>query len=341
LPKRDLTATVTPATDLWLRLGPTWMTGTIREEIIWYKQYASERSASSVYGVAWRAPLNRITLKAGATYARAGDRPGYEIDTRAQRTTPSYTGSVELRVSPKTLIGVNGTRQTVTYGANEFFRGVDLREQLNRATTDIGVSLRHELTPLTSISLNVLQSDERFDFSAIRNSRSRSVAANVAFSPFALITGGATFGYRDYRPEDPRLRGYQGAAGSANITYTLLGSTRFTFNAKRDVEYSFDANQPYYLQTGFDTSIAQQIFGPLDVVGRAGLQHMAYRDRADTFLAVADRVDRVTSYGGGIGFHLGKDVRLGFNVDKIRRDSALTDRRYDNLRFGTAITYGF
>ena len=44
--------------------------------------------------------------------------------------------------------------------------------------------------------------------------------------------------------------------------------------AIRDVQYSFEANQPYYLQTGIEGSIAQQIFGPFDVVGRGGVQSL-------------------------------------------------------------------
>jgi hypothetical protein len=37
-PKKDVTATVRPRTDLWLHLGRTWLTASIDEEIVWYQK---------------------------------------------------------------------------------------------------------------------------------------------------------------------------------------------------------------------------------------------------------------------------------------------------------------
>jgi len=34
-----------------------------------------------------------------------------------------------------------------------------------------------------------------------------------------------------------------------DLTCTLLGMTRFAVRAMRDVQYSYDLAQPYYLQT--------------------------------------------------------------------------------------------
>ena len=43
-PKRDFTITVSPKTELWLRLGRTWLSGIIAEDIVWYQTYTTERS---------------------------------------------------------------------------------------------------------------------------------------------------------------------------------------------------------------------------------------------------------------------------------------------------------
>jgi hypothetical protein len=34
------------------------------------------------------------------------------------------------------------------------------------------------------------------------------------------------------------------------------------------------------------------------------------------------------------------DLRIGFNIDKQRRESAVDAKQYDGLRFGFAVTYG-
>ena len=83
------------------------------------------------------------------------------------------------------------------------------------------------------------------------------------------------------------------------------------------MSYSFDVNQPYYLQTGVSASIEQQLFGPVDVVGRYGAQRLSYRDRAGALVKAANRVDNVTSYGFGFGYHLGRDLRIGVNIDQV------------------------
>jgi hypothetical protein len=119
-----------------------------------------------------------------------------------------------------------------------------------------------------------------------------------------------------------------------------LGVTKFSVKATRDIQYSFEVNEPYYLQNGIEGSIAQQIFGPFDAVGRAGVQSLGYRDRVGATGLISDRVDRVQTYGVGVGYHMGKDLRLGFNLDHGRRVSELAGRRYSGLKFGTAVTYG-
>jgi hypothetical protein len=108
----------------------------------------------------------------------------------------------------------------------------------------------------------------------------------------------------------------------------------------RDVQYSYDVNQPYYLQSGFTVGLGQQIYGPIDVELRVGFDRLAYADRQGADIAVTDRVDHVRNYGGGVGYRLSRDVRFGFNVDRSRRESELPAHQYSGLRYGLAMTYG-
>jgi hypothetical protein len=340
-PKRDFTFTVTPMTDVWLRIGRTWLTGKLIEDVVWYQKYASERSASNRYALGWRAPLTRVSLSTNLEYERPKERPGYEIDARVQRRELNTYGSAEIRMLSKTLIGVSARRQSTAFAGDATFRGVNLQQQLTFVTTGYGVSVRQQLTPLTSVSLDMTRSRDRFKYLPDRDSESSTFDANIAFNALAAIKGGASIGFRDFKPLDLNLPEFKGTIGSADLTFTLLGATRFSLKASRDVEYSYDVNQPYYLATGADGSIAQQIFGPVDVVARIGFHKLAYRDRGGALVNVSNRVDHTRLYGAGVGYHMGKDLRLGFNVDKVRRESELADRRYDNLKLGTAITYGF
>jgi hypothetical protein len=340
-PKRDFTLTLTPASDVWLRVGPTWLSGSIKEDIIWFQEYASERTANTSSALTWRVPLNRVVMRTGVTYANVRDRPGFEIDARVRRTDIGYNGSIEYRALSRTSFVASAARRQVDFDKDAVFLASNLEYELNRVSTSYGAGVKYQATALTAFTVTVSRLEDRFEFSPLRDSDSTTTAFNVSFDPTALIKGSATVGYRSFQPLSPGLAAYNGATAALNLSYTLLGATRFRVAAVRDIQYSYDVNRPYYLQTGADFSIAQQIFGPLDVVGRFGRQNLAYTDRSDVESPNANRVDHVESYGGGIGYHFGRDLRLGFDVDQSKRLSDVARRQYDDVRIGSSLTYGF
>jgi hypothetical protein len=340
-PKQDFTMTVTPKTDLWLRMGRSWLSASIDEEIVWFQKYSSERSANTRYLLGWRLPSAWVNLNLSTSYIKARERPGYEIDVRAPRRELTYMAAVEGRIMSKTFFGVRGERQKVDFDAAAVFRNANLHDELNHVTTSGALTLRHQITSLTSIELSATQSEDRFELSPLRNSASTAFGTVFLFDPFALIKGTAAFGFRNFRPESPDVPEYAGATMALDLSYTLLGMTRLAIRGERDIQYSYEVAQPYYVQTGIDGSIAQQIFGPFDAVLRFIEQRLAYRDRVGAAVEVANRTDAIHSIGVGIGYHLGKELRLGFNVDKVRRDSDVAALPYDGLKYGTSLTYGF
>jgi hypothetical protein len=340
-PKKDFTAIITPKTDFWLRMGRTWLTASIDEQIVWFQKYSSERAANTRYSLGWRLPSAWVNINLGARYTKARERPGYEIDLRAPRAELAYIGAVEGRIMSKTFFGLRAERQTVDFDEAAVFRSASLHDELNHVTTSGAVTLRHQITSLTSIEFNATRSEDRFEFSPLRDSASTAFGTSVTFDPFALIKGTAAFGFRNFRPASPDVPAYSGGTMAVDLTYTIFGTTRLAVRAARDVQYSYDLAQPYYVQTGIDGSVAQQIFGPFDAVVRLVEQRLAYRDRVGIPVAVANRTDEVRSIGAGVGYHLGKDLRLGFNVDKARRESAVDSRPYEGLKYGTSLAYGF
>ena len=223
------------------------------------------------------------------------------------------------------MFGARGEVRQIEFDENEVFLGTNLNNELSRTVTTASLTARHELTPLTSVTVELGRQQERFDFSPLRDADDAG-QNQVRFEPFALVSGVAQVGFRDYAPLSSDLPRYTGSIASVNLTYVALRATRLGLLIGRDIEHSFDFNQPYYLQTGFTASIGQQIYGPLDVQGRFGGQRLAYRDRAGS-VAVQDREDTIRAYGGGIGYRLGRDLRIGFNVDQQKRESLIDDRR--------------
>ena len=230
-------------------------------------------------------------------------------------------------------------RADVAYDTDSLYLGSNLRVELNRTLNSAGVSVRHQLTPVTSVGLLVRQEQDRFEFSPIRDSDSTRIAGTMTFS--ARIRGSASLGYRDFRPQAGDVQSYKGPTASIDLTVAPLGSTRIGFRATHDLQYSYDIQQPYYLETGTGLSLTQGIAGPLDVMARFQIQELAYRGRIGGTLERADRTDSINWFGGGIGYRVGRDMRIGFNVDKQHRTSDLAAHGYEGLRYGTSVTYGF
>jgi len=340
-PKQDFTVTITPLSDFWIHLGPTWVTASLNESLNWYQTYASERTANNTYRRGWHVPLAHMAFKVDGSYINARERPGFEIDTRAERREPAYTGAVDVHALSKSFIGVSAGRVQTQFADDAEFNDVNLRTSLNRVDSTFAVNFRHTLTPLTSLTFSVTRAYSTFEFSPDRNTSSTNATVAAKFDPQALLKGGVSIVYSSFRPDDPTLPDYKGMLGLVDLTYVLLGSTRFAVTGGRSINYSYDSLQPYYVQSRIGGSIAQQVFGPVDVQVRGDIAYLDYRNRAGAAVEVSDRTDRVTTVGLGVGWHLGRDLRLSVNVDKNNRDTKVTDHQFDRFLVGTSLTYGF
>jgi len=337
-PERDFTITVTALSDYWLRMGRTWIAGQVKEDLVWFQTFAQERSANQSYSAYWLVPLNRLRMSAGANWINTRERPGFEIDARSRRQELAGSGTLELRALSKTFVGARVDRRVVNFDETAQFLGANLQQELNRTVSAQAVTVRHELTPLTSVSVEAVKGQDRFEFSPVRDSDSSRINTSITFAPYALISGSAQFGYREFQPRDKEVPGYTGSTISVNLSHVVRGSTRLGLQVLRDIQYSFEINEPYFLQTGFTVSAAQQIFGPIDVEGRGGASALAYRARGGT--EDPTRTDHVRSVGGGVGYRLGQNLRIGFNVDHQKRTSDIVRLTYDGYRYGMAVGYG-
>jgi len=339
-PKRDFTTTLSPQAQFWLRLGQGRLSGATQLHYVHYQKYATERALSARNEVRVELPLHRITPYVSDTFINARERPGYEIDARARRVENTVRLGTEVRVGGKTSLDFAAGRTRVRFDADEVFLGTHLREVLNRTTDGVYLSLRHDLTPLTTVAIDAEAQRDRFELSPVRNADTVRVVLGLDFSPFTLITGSARAGYRKYDALGSGGRGYRGMVAAADLGYTLRGITRFAVHVERDIAYSFEVAEPYYLQTGASATITQKITPRWDVQLTGGRYNLDYQQIAPVGLG-AGRTDDVRTAGGGIGYSLGPATRLGISVDRYRRSSDRETRAYRGTRVGASFSYGF
>ena len=106
----------------------------------------------------------------------------------------------------------------------------------------------------------------------------------------------------------------------------------------RDIQYSYESRTPYYIQTGWTATLTQRITGRWDVQLTGGRDRLAYQAIAQ---AVDGRTDFVGRFGGGIGYTVGEQTRVSFDLNSWYRSSVIPGREYGSLRAGVSVNYGY
>jgi len=339
-PKKDFTATVTPGTNLWFRAGRTLLTGRGNVGYMYFHRYASERALNTDLAARYEANLSHIRPYAVVSYLNTRERPGFEIDVRARRFEHAYGLGADVPLTRRITFGVLARRQGVSYSADAVFLGTYLNEVFNRREDTLQASFRYKLTTLTTLVVRGGADRVRFTYAPVRDSDGVRVMPGVEFSAFAIIQGSAYVGVRKIDMLGANVPSYKGPVASVDLGYTLLGATRLSLQANRDVYYSFDLSLPYYVLTDLTGTITQRLAGPFDAQARVGRQALDYVGAGQSRYDIVRR-DKVRLYGGGAGYRLGRSARLGFNVDSYRRNSRTSTRQHKGLRIGSSLTYGF
>lgn len=339
IPQQDFSATAGAKVDMGMRLNRMLATYTSTYEYMYFQKFKSERGSNR--GSEGRVDflLGRLRPHAFASLLDSHERPNTEIDARAHRRQSGYGAGVGVLLFAHTSLTAGYRRSAATYSDDEFFDGVRLADALNTDTETVTGGLEFELTPLTSLSFNVERSEDRFKRTPSRDAETLRYGATVTFHPGALISGRAQLAYRDFQPRSTEIPEMSGLAAAVALSYAFRDQTRLAVTFDHDIRYSFADLTPYYLSTAGRLTVTQRVFGPLDVQVVGGADRLAYEPRADA--SDAARGDTLRTLGGGIGYRLGDNSRLGLNIEHTERSSPVEERRYTRRRIFGSLTYGF
>lgn len=343
--KSDFTVTFGPKVNLWVPMARrALVTTSAAADVVWYAEYASERSIDPQFHVRGEVYLQRITLFAENAFINTRQRPNYEIDVRSRHVENNALGGVELALTPKFSVEVAGRRFDTRYDADAQFDGTSLQQTLNRKTTGLVATARHKPTVLTTLAVRYENLYDEFEFSPTRDSRSYRVMPGVEFKPRALIKGSAFVGYRKFTPQVPTvLPQFSGLVAQLGLSYTLFGNTTLGVSYRRDLTYSYEVEQPFFIDGSVGASVRQALGSRFDIIVSADRHKYEYENLLTSIeILLPQRIDTTWNYGASLGYRLADSGRIGFGVSYWTRES--TTRRfkeYDNLRIGTTATYGF
>lgn len=348
-PKSDFTFSVLPAVDVQFRVRRLVLQATSGLAYQYFHEYAGERSTNGTQSLQLEWPLTRLTLRSSASFASVRERPGLEIDLRARRQVGTYAAGADLRMLSKTSLRFGASRSTTVFKSG-VVDDVSLPAALNRSTETAQMSLRHSLTSLTTIVLTAEALRDEFDSVPERNATGYRVLPGVEFSRFALISGGASVGFRRFEPESPLVPGYSGLAARVSLATVLRGNSRISAQVDRDVEYSYSVDRPYFLQTNVGVAVTHRLTPRWDVVASGFVQNLKYHGEIGTPVVPTTPDDaaeqpsgslRGAGYSFGIGYHVGRGIRVALDGRRTERDSDSAARRYTGWQIGSSVTYGF
>src|SRR5207244_1228451 len=135
------------------------------------------------------------------------------------------------------------------------------------------------------------------------------------------------------------LPSFRGVVASVDATF-IVRATRVQAKVARDVAFSYQEEQPYYVITDTGLTITERLGYTWDAVARGGYQRLDFR-RLVSLSDVAPQLDYIVQYGGGFGYRAGRVLRVGLDATYFRRhSSAVAARDYRGFRAGLSVSYG-
>jgi hypothetical protein len=340
-PVADFTTKMSPSVDASLQSRHVRAIGRTQFDLYYFKKLSDLNAVDSDHSAQVDLILNRLTLFVLGSRESTSHRRNLEIDAVARRRSDDVTVGAGMRLTGKTSVDVSVTRSQLKYDANSLYLGTDLAQVLNHSGSGESIAIRYAATALTKFSVEASRTRTRFDTAVDRNSEELRITPSVEFSPLALVSGRAAVGF--YRRTFAGT-GSQSTGPSAlvDLSYTLLGRTRFTVGTSRKLEYSYLVGLRDYVEAGYSGSVTQRLGDAWDVVGRASRTRVSYRQAADAVLSAQIPDETVLSFGANLGYNI-RRTRIGLYVEHDRRDTDLPTqfRGYRRLRLGSSATYVF
>jgi hypothetical protein len=337
-PKEDFTYTLTPRLYAVAPIASARFIGTAKGDFVYYQTYEDQRTVNGFFEGRFDMTQGRVRPFASASFNTYSEQ-SLEINERLRQSHSALTLGTDVELTAVTSLTGWARREKYSWDAIATYEGVSLSQQLDRTEDSVAAGLRFRLSPFTRIIAEVELQRDRFQHSPEKDADSLRIAPVVEFENGGAITGQAHVGYRAFRPLSPALADYSGLTGSAALRYTFLESTRVSFDAGRDVRYSYEPLQPYYLESGLRLKVTQQIAGPFELIGMAERWQLRYQR-----LGGADfdgRHEDIRTIGAGLGLLVNPEMEVAVTIDRTERTSSEpSGHNYDRHRVLASVTYG-
>lgn len=344
IPRTDLTATLAVATVFGAHVKAFSLTVTQDNRYVWFRRYTSERSIDGGLRGLAELRLQRIRPWIALAKARTHERLGYEVDTRAGRSTPSFDVGTDFTFGLRTGVTVALSRQRTTFEEGEFFDGVDLKKAFDNRYSFGHVNGRWQYSEYTDLTGGVEWSRTEFVLDPLRSANTMSYLGGFQSRGDAPIQGRLHVGYKAQRHDDPSVPDFRGLVLGATLATVAFDRVRLEVTGDRDVNYSYEENFSFYVQQGGGLAITGRLSTRFDLLASLKTEWLHY---SETFrsggLLLSKRIDLATVAGVGFVYSAGGAAgsHFGLTYEIARRDSPLPNKNFRNNRVLTNIKFSF
>jgi len=338
-PKGDFTYTFAPRLYLVVPVGNSRFVGTGFGNLAYFQTYKDQQSLGGLFQARYEVMSPGFRPFAIAGFADRRERRGLEIDERVRQRQTTVTLGADMDLTTRTALTAWAGRVQTTWDRNAQYLGVSLSEQLDYSTDIFAGGAKFRATPLTTFGMIAEMHRDRFARSPVRDADRLLVGPSVDFDAGASVVGHVRVAYQSFNPIDPIVANYQGMALLADLRYTLRELTEVKFESSRDVDYSYDPIQPYYLESGGVLTVSQRVIGPLQVIA-IGERHSLRHQRL-VVTSFDGREEITHTVGGGFALQIRKQMRFELTYQNTKRTSNEPGwRQYERQRLFASVFYG-
>jgi hypothetical protein len=338
-PKEDFTYTVSPRIYVVAPMANTRFVGIGRGDFVYYRTYKDQQSISGLFESRYEVVSPGLRPFAEVDLANRRERQGLEIDARMRQVQTTVLLGADIDASEITAVTAWVSRRKIAWDSEEEYFGAGLTDQLNYTTDVVAGGAKFRVTPLTTIVTSVEVRRDRFDGASLRDNDSVLGSASVDFDPSAAISGHAQLGFRALKPLSPSLTDFRGVAGSARLRYVLRDLVDLNVDARRDLDYSYDPLQPYYLESGGRLTVSYRVFGTLYLIGIGERRELRHQRLGESGFNGRREITR--SGGAGVALQIRRQLRFEFVYERTTRSSNESlGRDYQRRRLFGSAAYG-
>jgi hypothetical protein len=336
-PKEDFIVAVAPDAAFFTRLRFLQVSAYGGADFNYFRTYDQENSVGHSVRARGDVLLSRFRPFVGGGRTRSRTRPNGEIDVRADRVEEELSGGLAFDISRYGQLYASAYQFSTTF-RDSFEDGVNLARTLNRKSNHYSAGLRTELTPLLAMIASASYSESVFRAAPFRNAQRWAATADFRFAPEAVISGQVAVSFEEFTPVSPDIRPFRGLVGNAAIVYSFFELGRIAASAVRRNEFSFNADDAYFIENGITLSYTHRLFGQVDGQLKGSKSFFDY-GFTETSPARQETLDVV---GASVGYNLRNRTRISVNYEFAKRRSPqLFERNYDRRRAFVAWTFAY